>query len=463
MSALATELFQKASPELDSPRALFEGALRRVRTSHGISVVTIPAPAADPTRLSALSGFESSILWSSPGEGEVCGLGEAARIEASGPERFAIVRDRARALYARLAKAPGAPAPRLYGGFAFAPGACAQSPWQSFGDAIFSLPRWTYVRGNAGATLTFAASASSLEGAGHAEALDELDRIALALAHPVTEAPTPIVRAVVHQDARAFEEKVREIVGAIRAGRFEKIVAARRSEVALEGEIEPATIARRLAHRFSGCTTFAFRRGDATFVGATPERLLTLRGRVVRTEALAGTAPASDPNAEANLRASDKDLEEHVLVVREVERRLSPISSAIERPERPAVRRLPNVLHLETPITARLDHDLHVLDVAAILHPTPAVGGVPRQEAVDWIVDNENAARGWYSGPVGWIDERGDGALSVALRSGLLARDRAYLWAGGGIVRDSQPAAEYEEAAVKLSALLDALMGGGTL
>jgi isochorismate synthase len=465
VSALATELFRQ-TPDVIDPSGLFVEGLRRARIESGISVITIPVPSADPTRLLALAGFDTSILWSSPGESEVCGLGESARIDASGKDRFSVVRDRARALYERVFVSGGAPAPRLYGGFAFAPGACGESPWTDFGDAIFSLPRWTYRRGSSGASLSFAIDASSLDGASEAEALDELEAIGAALAEPATGSSTtssvhPIVRAVVHQDSAEFEAKVREIVEAIRAGRFEKIVAARRSEVFLGEEIEPATIARRLARRFGGCTTFAFRRGDSTFVGATPERLLSLRGRVVRTEALAGTAPTSDPDAERKLRASGKDLEEHLLVVREVERRLAPISSDIEHPERPAVRRLPNVLHLETPITARLDSDLHALDVASILHPTPAVGGIPRGDALDWIVRNENAARGWYSGPVGWIDERGDGALSVALRSGLLARDRAYLWAGGGIVRDSQPAAEYEEAAVKLSALLDALTGGG--
>jgi isochorismate synthase EntC len=179
----------------------------------------------------------------------------------------------------------------------------------------------------------------------------------------------------------------------------------------------------------------------------------------VRTEALAGTAPTSEADAEQILRDSEKDLEEHVLVVREVERRLRALASTVERPERPAIRRLPNVLHLCTPISAELDHDLHVLDVAALLHPTPAVGGVPRESAIDWILTHENTPRGWYSGPVGWLDSAGDGELSVALRSGLLVGDRAYVWAGGGIVRDSKPRAEYEEAALKLTAFLDALTG----
>jgi len=433
--------------------------LRRARGQSGIAYITIDAPAADPSLLLSLPNHESAVLWASPAEVEIAGLGEAIRVEAAGEDRFARVRDRARALFDRVRIFGRGPRPRLFGGFAFAPGESADAPWTAFGDASFSLPRWTFARGARGAALSFACTTERLGDSDEDAALGELEEILAALEHPASEAPTPVVRAVAHQDPTTFEAQVREIVEAIREGVFEKVVAARRSEVFLEGEIDPATVARRLSRRFGGCTTFAFRRGSATFLGATPERLLALSGRTVRTEALAGTAPASDPNAERTLRDSEKDLEEHMLVVREVERRLASLAGAVERPARPSIRRLPNVLHLCTPIAAELDRDLHVLDVAAILHPTPAVGGVPRRDAVDWIVARENAPRGWYSGPVGWIDEHGNGELSVALRSGLLVGDRAYLWAGGGIVRDSRPSAEYEEAAVKLGALLDALTG----
>jgi menaquinone-specific isochorismate synthase len=458
MSLPATELTE-GTPSVVDPRAGFLRTLRALRGTEGIAVIHVEAPRADPSILLSLSGYTSAVLWASPGEPEVAALGELVRIEASGEARFAKVRDEARALFASVRPFGRGPRPRLYGGFAFAPGSASSAPWSRFGDASFCLPRWTYSRGPRDATLSFAFWPRDLDARGESVALDELDRLNERLSHPASEAPTPTVRSVVHQDQATFEAQVREIVDAIRAGHFEKVVAARRSEVALDGEIDPATVAQRLSRRFGGCTTFAFRRDGATFLGATPERLLTLSGRTVRTEALAGTASAAGAEAEETLCRSDKDLEEHLVVVREVEKRLGPIAESVTRPAHPAVRRLPNVLHLSTPITAELVHDLHVLDVAAILHPTPAVGGVPRDGAVDWIVARENAPRGWYSGPVGWVDAHGDGALSVALRSGLLVGDRAYVWAGGGIVRDSQPGAEYEEAAVKLGALLDALTG----
>ncbi|RLB55506.1 MAG: isochorismate synthase [Deltaproteobacteria bacterium] len=463
----------------NDPRDIFADGLRRVRREyeeykrraqgehrekrqdprHRIAFVRIPAPLTDPLLLLDLAEHEPAVSWASPGEWEASALGELVRITASGEDRFNEVRDRARALFGRVTTVGGGAPPRLFGGFAFAPRAADEAPWQAFGDASFSLPRWTYERDAQGATLAFACFPEGLGGAEEAAARDELDRILRALSRTASDVPMPRAREVRHQDADSFGAQVEEIVSAIEAGHFEKVVAARRSEVTLGGRIDPSAVLRRLKKRFSGCTTFVFRREGAAFIGATPERLLTLEGRMVHTEALAGTASAADPDAAQKLAASTKDLEEHALVVREVERRLETFAAEVECPVSPSIRRLPNVLHLCTPISAELDRDLHVLDVAALLHPTPAVGGVPRSEAIEWIVAHENTPRGWYSGPVGWIDGEGGGELSVALRSGLLVGDRAYLWAGGGIVRDSLPGAEYDEASVKLSALLDALTG----
>jgi isochorismate synthase EntC len=117
------------------------------------------------------------------------------------------------------------------------------------------------------------------------------------------------------------------------------------------------------------------------------------------------------------------------------------------------------VLHLRTPVLAELREPHHVLELVERLHPTPAVGGVPRTEALAWIAEHERRPRGWYAGPVGWFDAAGDGEFSVALRSGLLLGSTAHLYAGGGIVADSDAAGELAETQLKLAALLDALTG----
>ena len=140
-------------------------------------------------------------------------------------------------------------------------------------------------------------------------------------------------------------------------------------------------------------------------------------------------------------------------------RRLEPLCESLRVAERPSVRELKDVLHLHTEIRGELAGDRHVLDLVEMLHPTPAVGGVPTAAAVEWIREHETHARGWYAAPVGWFDADGDGELMVALRSCVLAGDRAWLWAGAGIVADSDPIAELAETALKEQALLGALGG----
>jgi isochorismate synthase EntC len=126
-------------------------------------------------------------------------------------------------------------------------------------------------------------------------------------------------------------------------------------------------------------------------------------------------------------------------------------------PSQPVIRRLKHLLHLSTPIGALLRDDTHAVDLLCALHPTPAVGGAPTDRALEWIEQNEAFDRGWYSGAVGWFDARGDGDFNVALRSGLLRDNRAWLYAGAGIVQDSASAAEYQETTLKLAALLGSL------
>ena len=162
-------------------------------------------------------------------------------------------------------------------------------------------------------------------------------------------------------------------------------------------------------------------------------------------------------SAERRLQASAKDLEEHALVVSAITGALEPLCDRLELPPRPGVRSLKHLLHLCTPIQARLNRDTHVLELLERLHPTPAVGGVPTATALEWISQTESFDRGWYAGAIGWFDALGNGDFNVALRSGLVRSDRAWLYAGAGIVRESKGALEYAETTLKLSAMLSSL------
>jgi isochorismate synthase len=204
------------------------------------------------------------------------------------------------------------------------------------------------------------------------------------------------------------------------------------------------------------------RLGGATFLGASPERLVRRSGTRVDADALAGSARSGTrrgtrPDA---LRSSAKDLAEHVLVVRAIRQALAPRCRRLSSPVRPSLRSFPGLRHLHTPIRGELRDETHVLELVEALHPTPAVGGFPRDAALRFLRSHE-APRGWYAGAFGWFDAVGDGEFAVAIRSGLVRGRRADLWAGAGVVAGSTAPAEIDEIDGKLATMMRALAGDG--
>jgi len=180
--------------------------------------------------------------------------------------------------------------------------------------------------------------------------------------------------------------------------------------------------------------------------------------------ALAGsTRRSADPSVDDHLGEqmlhSPKVREEHEIVARRIARSLRPISVWVRDEEEPSVVRIANVQHLATPIQGQLADSRSAVELAGLLHPTPAVGGEPRERAIALIDELEGLDRGWYAGPVGWMDAAEDGEFCVALRSGLLRDRTAHLFAGCGIVAGSDPASELAETEIKLEALLPLLAG----
>lgn len=395
-----------------------------------LAVVTRPAPVLSVEGLLAASD-DDAVLWHPPGGPLWLGLGVAARFRASGPDRFERIAEAARAVLAE------APELRAFAGFAFAPGASDDDVWRGFAEAEAVLPRINYVLHQGRATLSTVGGELPLP----------TPRL-----RPASLAP-PNVQRRDHSDAE-YIAAVRAIGDGIASGAFDKVVVARRVDLELSPSVDPPRVLQRLAGIAPACTRFAFRRSGRWFLGATPERLVEKRGREIRTEALAGSAPRG---ADAALLASAKDRAEHRHVVDEIRARLEALGARVEVASEPELRALSHVVHLRTPIVAQLSADRHVLEVLAQLHPTPAVGGVPRAAALEWLAKNEPFARGWYASPVGWFDAAGDGELAVALRSAVLDGPRAHLFAGAGIVQGSTPEGELAETRLKLEALARAL------
>jgi isochorismate synthase len=416
-----------------------------VAPREAITAVTVPVPEPAPAAWTLPDLF---FWWAPRDGGEVAALGVAGEVSGRGPDRFAEVRRRGAELLSRVTvvESPDAPpwTPRLYGGFAFAPGSADAAPWADFGDAWFALPR-AVIRREAGRSWLTVLVAGR---AARTHATQLLERIR----REVREPRRPSVRSVSQLDPAAWRAGVEDIRSSIAAGVVEKIVYARRAEVELAGPIDAGSLLARLDG--TDCFRFAVRRGDAVFAGASPERLLWLRGDRVQSEAMAGSGGAARA-----LLESRKDRGEQAVVTSAIARALAPMCSSIELAATPEVRRLRHLMHLCTPVLGRLDKPRHLLELAAALHPTPAVGGEPTSRALEWIAGNEQAPRGWYAGAVGWFDRAGDGELAVALRSGLVVGARAYVWAGAGIVAESDPDAEYAEIGIKQRAFLEALEG----
>lgn len=464
LGTLAPQSFGARSPHAAEVRAWLADELARPERVDGARtrVWTVPAPLGEPEALLEASIGSHGVFWHPPAGPAVAGVGVAHRIELRGAGRFAELERDAAALWRKLEGRSfdklEAPAPRLFGGLAFAVGAADAEPWQEFGDGCFTLPRWTYCREDDRAWLSLALGGDEpTDPVSRARLLGELDRLLERLAQPAPPAPpAPRVLEVYKAPRERFIAQVEAIRRAIAGGGYSKIVAARSSRVVLADALDTSDVLRRLRRGLRASTRFAFARDHATFLGATPERLISRRGRAIQTEALAGSIASGGEHA-SQLLSSGKDRQEHHLVVEEIIRCLAPLCHALDVPSEPRIRELRDVLHLHTPVDGRLAAPHHVLELVERLHPTPAVGGVPTDVSLSWILEHEPEARGWYAAPVGWFDAQGDGDFAVALRSCVLRDREAFLYAGAGIVRDSDPRLEVKETELKKQALLTAL------
>jgi isochorismate synthase len=270
-----------------------------------------------------------------------------------------------------------------------------------------------------------------------------------------------------------YAEAVARAAKRIRSGSLRKVVLARTLLVDAGRELNAKQLLWRLRAVDPDCYAFAgpepppeLARAGGVLVGASPELLVLRRGREVRATPLAGSAPRfgafrRDQISAQRLLSSEKDREEHAVVVEDVARVLGGYCDDLAHPREPELLGTANVWHLATPFTGRLhDPSMTALDLVAGLHPTPAVCGTPREEAREALSEFEPIDRGCYAGPVGWMDADGDGEWAIALRCAEITGTTARLFAGAGIVADSVPEEELDETEAKFRALLDSLRWG---
>jgi salicylate biosynthesis isochorismate synthase len=455
----------------------FAAALRRARATGEpvlASVTTKLDGEHDPTAIAVASrraGEPWFCLEQPDREGwALAALGCVRALEARGEQRFEAVSRRWRALASAAVQAGGDGPPGsglvAVGGFAFAADGGEAEQWDGFQPASLVVPEVSVARSGGRASVTVnveAAPDDTAEELGERamRRLQELHSAPLPLLDP---SPTGVYRVQSALPPSHYEEAVAGAVQRIRAGEFTKIVLAREVDVHAPVAHDPAALLGLLREEFGSCYVFAVGRRDAAFVAASPELLVRREGQRASTVALAGSIgrsadPAVDDHLGERLLHSDKDREENAIVARRIARALKPLSVWVTAAPEPALVRVANIQHLGMPIRAQLASPVSAIELAGVLHPTPAVGGEPREAAVALIPALEGLDRGWYAGAVGWTDTAGDGEFCVALRCALLRGATARLYAGCGIVADSQPDAELAESEVKLGALLPLLAG----
>jgi salicylate biosynthesis isochorismate synthase len=458
-------------------------AVKRARRGGGevLASISLEVDAAvDPSAVvcAARRPGERWFAFEQPDRGgaALAALGEATVLQACGRGRFAEVADRWRALSAAAVAAsspkgdwadePAGAGPVAVGGFAFAPDGGGAPHWRGFAPALLSVPELALVRSRGGVCMTLSALAhpddvpeellARLE-----RRVAELRRSELPLLDP---APTGRFQVASTMPPEHFEGAVARAVELIAAGRLQKIVLAREVQVHAPRAYDPAAVFGVLRQEFPSCFVFCVGHGDATLIAASPELLVRREGHRVSTLALAGSTrrsadPAVDAHLGEQLLRDHSYREEHAIVARRIERTLRPHAIWVAAAPEPELVRIANIQHLATPIRAQLAAPMEALELAGLMHPTPAVGGEPLREAAPLIPALEGLDRGWYAGPVGWTDATGDGEFCVALRCALLRENVARCYAGNGIVRNSNPASELAETEIKLQALLPLLAG----
>jgi salicylate biosynthesis isochorismate synthase len=463
-----------AVARLERHAAVAVGRARALGTPVPCSITVEADRGTDPSAVAFASRIDGEpwFCFEQPDRdrGAIAAVGAALELSARGPRRFEDVAAGWRAV-AASAVCDRTDGPRgsglvAVGGFAFAADGGSSPQWAGFAPASLTVPQVSLARRGDDVRITLATQAAPDDTAADVTArierrLETLRSAPLPLLDP---APAGRHRIAGSMPPEHYEHAVARAVERIQAGDFEKVVLAREVQVHAPAPHDPAAAYGVLREAFPGCYVFCVGRGEAAFIAASPELLVRREGQRASTVALAGSArrsadPAVDDHLGEQLLRSAKDREEQAIVARRIQRTLRDRALWVTAAAEPVLVRMANIQHLATPIRAQLAQPIGAVDLAGALHPTPAVGAEPPHPALELIPALEGLDRGWYAGPVGWTDAAEDGEFCVALRCALLRGRVAHCYAGVGVVRDSDAAAELAETEVKLQALLPVLAG----
>jgi menaquinone-specific isochorismate synthase len=424
-------------------------------TSYGASGerivrVSVPVVGADPLSwLKARSAWPKS-YWAGRGDGlAVAASGVADVVE--GYDSVTVLRKR----FQRLADADDVRA-RYYGGMRFDPQGPVSGEWAAFGSHLFFLPRfelhWEDARTELACNLVLPRDAGRrVEILREVEGLDVVDGVDDGIPSVVSRSDEP--------GWHGWRTNVESALSHFREERLGKVVLARRAGLRFAEVVDAFGVMAELEEATPGCFHFLFEPEEGTtFLGASPERLFRREGRAVTSEAVAGTRPRSESEADDDelreeLLSSEKDLAEQAYVRISIRESLKGLCEELEIEDQAGEMKLARGRHLVSRVRGRLREGVADVELLEALHPTPAVGGYPKEEASMEIMALEGFDRGWYAGPVGWVGSEG-AEFAVGIRSGLVAGSRLALYSGAGIVPGSTPEGEWAEIEHKIGDFL---------
>lgn len=459
--------------------------LERVGSENSLqhAAITFACSCRDPLQWLFMNPQKNNVAfyWEKPDASQaLAATGSAASSSAKGSRRFAAIQEwmdytRQRTAHLCLwndtdtARPPGF---HFVGGFSFFDD-IEQSAWDGFEPASLTLPEYTMHHKNGQTLATIVVRLQpglgagelyraftgrmqqvqqQIEQAGHASPLREQS----GPVHPISDTGRV-------NDYKRWASSIRDIRSKIQKRHFGKVVLGRQLTLELAPSHSPFAALHRLRSSYPQCTTFLYRPGSSgTFIGSSPEVLLAVDGNRIKTEAIAGSmargnTDPKDHELASELQESLKNRKEHTFVLNDIRRLLTPFTKELESSETPIIKKLANVQHLYSPIKAKMKEQTEPLSLLGHLHPTPAVGGTPREPALRYIRKHEPFERGLFAGPIGWINSRQQAEFTVAIRSGLLTGGTARLFAGCGIVADSDPETEWQETNLKFMPMLSAL------
>lgn len=380
--------------------------------------------------------------------------------------RFSDISTKWDKLCAALIKEEKDVAPILFGGFSFDPKSEKESEWSEFPAAFFVVPSFQFMIKNGQTTISINLVTSSENASDEFNLLrEELDHlIHIAQVNEFGPFVKPQVLSVEERKKEQYMEAVSNVTNQIKDGDAEKVVIARSVKMNFDCEVPNVSALHHISSEQQESYHFGLEKSNHLFFGATPERLIEVSNGRAYSACVAGSiergkSAIEDRQLGEELLRDWKNRAEHHYVVKMISHVFNEYCKDVSLSKEPKLMKIRDIQHLFTPIEGQIEKGTDIFTLVEALHPTPALGGVPTDVSMEIIREQENLDRGYYAAPIGWVDTEGNGEFAVAIRSALLTGQEAYLYAGGGIVTDSNAEEEYVETWVKFRPVLRALGG----